>query len=164
MLPVDLSTPINIVTGLSRFVNPLAGFSVNDSTQTDISYRLRHVREMLVGTERGSQKAFAEAAGLKPSTYSDYESRGVEPTAGVIGRIIRAFPEINVRWLVTGEGQPLASTAAEEAAQYKAVEQIDLDLVHQLEERLKERQEMINRIEELEQRVAELEAELKEKP
>jgi len=120
------------------------------------------MRELLVGTERGSQKAFAEAAGLNPSTYSDYESRGVEPTVGVIDKILNAFPEINVRWLVTGAGEPLASRAAEEAADYKASQEIDLDLLHQLEDRLKERHELTRRIEELERRLAELEADLKQ--
>lgn len=114
-----------------------------------------------MGAERGSQKAFAETAGLKASTYSDYESRGVEPTVGVIGKIIEAFPEINVRWLVTGKGEPLASSVAEESAEYKASQEIDLDLLHQLEDRLKERHELIRRIEELEKRLADLEADLK---
>lgn len=50
----------------------------------------------------GKKKVFAEKVGVTPQTCSVWFSKGFNNEA--INRIRMAFPEVNIKWVETGEG------------------------------------------------------------
>jgi len=51
--------------------------------------------------------AFAEASGLKAATLSSIETDRTAPSFESISAIIKAFPDLNLDWLLTGTGEML---------------------------------------------------------
>lgn len=55
--------------------------------------------------ENGKKKAFAEKVGLPVSTLQNIVGeRGSDPTFKILNRIISAYPEVSIRWLMTDDG------------------------------------------------------------
>ena len=69
--------------------------------------RLRHLRELL--GYAGRQQEFALAVGLTQQSISNMERDKTEPAAKSLQKLFSAFPQVNLSWLVTGAGRPLAT-------------------------------------------------------
>lgn len=62
-----------------------------------------------------SQQDFAKAIGVAPGSLSSVYSGRTQPTNNYVQGIHHAFPEININWLMFGEGE-MTSSAPREAA------------------------------------------------
>ncbi len=71
-----------------------------------IGERIEYVKEYFFGKERGSNVAFANKVEEKSNTVSNWFSRGDGLGLNVAQKIINAFPEVDVNWLLTGKGTP----------------------------------------------------------
>ncbi len=60
-----------------------------------------------------SQNAFSKKIGISPSYYSDLKKGQVGPSFWMLYGIANAFPDLNLRWLLTGEGPMWVKSANE---------------------------------------------------
>ena len=81
-----------------------------------IGNRIREIKEFYYGTERGSNKKFAEFMEETPQVVSNWFSRGDGVSSGVINKILERFPDIDRGWLIGGNGEMLTATKASETA------------------------------------------------
>ena len=79
-----------------------------------IGNRIREIKEFYYGTERGSNKKFAEFMEETPQVVSNWFSRGDGVSSGVINKILERFPDIDRGWLIGGNGDMLTATKASE--------------------------------------------------
>lgn len=80
-----------------------------------------------------SQKDFACKTMISPSTLSEVESKKINPSSALLVGIANAFDDINIEWLLTGNGEMLKSEESE------SVRMKIIDLIESLsEERQKE--------------------------
>jgi len=80
-----------------------------------------------------SQKDFACKTMISPSTLSEVESKKINPSSALLVGIANAFDDINIEWLLTGNGEMFKSEESE-SARMKII-----DLIESLsEERQKE--------------------------
>lgn len=79
-----------------------------------IGNRIREIKEFYYGTERGSNKKFAEFMEETPQVVSNWFSRGDGVSSGVINKILEKFPDIDRGWLIGGNGNMLTATKASE--------------------------------------------------
>jgi len=73
--------------------------------ETTPGTRLRHLRELL--GYKGQQQDFADKVGLTQQSISNMERNKTEPASKSLNKIQQAFPQVNINWLVSGQGQPL---------------------------------------------------------
>jgi len=76
--------------------------------ETTPGTRLRHLRELL--GYKGQQQDFADKVGLTQQSISNMERNKTEPASKSLNKIQQAFPQVNINWLVSGQGQPLAES------------------------------------------------------
>jgi len=69
------------------------------------------LKEFIDYKTQGNQKEFGELLGWSPQ-YVHKLLRGVGLGIQAVANLLRMFPELNARWLITGEGQMLAPAAA----------------------------------------------------
>lgn len=81
-----------------------------------IGNRIREIKEFYYGTERGSNKKFAEFMEETPQVVSNWFSRGDGVSSGVINKILERFPDIDRGWLIGGNGEMLTATKASETS------------------------------------------------
>lgn len=74
--------------------------------ETTPGARLRYLRELL--GYKGQQQDFAHKVGLTQQSISNMERDKTEPASKSLNKIQQAFPQVNINWLVSGQGQPLA--------------------------------------------------------
>ena len=80
-----------------------------------------------------NQKDFACKTMISPSTLSEVESKKINPSSALLVGIANAFDDINIEWLLTGNGEMFKSEESE-SARMKII-----DLIESLsEERQKE--------------------------
>ena len=74
--------------------------------------------------ENMTQREFAQALGISPSSLSSIFNGHTSPTNYTVQAIHRQFPDINIAWLMFGEGEMIAAApqAANVDAEVKAVE------------------------------------------
>ena len=60
--------------------------------------------KMIQNMTKMSQQDFARAIGVAPGSLSSLYSERTQPTSNYVYGIHKAFPEINVNWLMFGEG------------------------------------------------------------
>ena len=72
----------------------------NSFIATDISSRLKLFRERT----KLNGASFARQAGLHPNSYPKYE-KGTGFTLITASKLATGFPDLNLRWLLTGEGR-----------------------------------------------------------
>ena len=53
----------------------------------------------------GSQKIVAEKTGIKQAALSAIINRGSQARSDTIELILKAYPKLNARWLITGQGE-----------------------------------------------------------
>jgi len=73
--------------------------------------RFRFLREQICGLpEAGGRDPFAEAIEVNRKTVEKWESKKQDniPNGETLRRIVKTFekPEINLNWLLTGDGEP----------------------------------------------------------
>lgn len=71
--------------------------------------RLRYLRELL--GYKGKQQEFADKVGLTQQSISNMERDKTEPANKSINKIFAAFPQVNISWLVSGQGKPLGESS-----------------------------------------------------
>jgi transcriptional regulator with XRE-family HTH domain len=52
-------------------------------------------------------RTFANALDVSETNIRNYTTRDSKPSADILERIVRQYPQVNTHWLVTGEGEPL---------------------------------------------------------
>lgn len=60
-----------------------------------------------------SQQDFAARLGISPASLSSIFTGRSNPTTNHINAVHRAFPDVNINWLIFGEGEMFAPTADE---------------------------------------------------
>lgn len=73
------------------------------------------IRQLIDFTQM-SQQDFANAIGVSPASLSSIFTGRTNPTNNHVQAIHRAFPEVNINWLLFGEGDMLLSGADGESA------------------------------------------------
>ncbi|EJX02105.1 transcriptional regulator, partial [gut metagenome] len=68
------------------------------------------IRQLIDFTQM-SQQDFANAIGVSPASLSSIFTGRTNPTNNHVQAIHRAFPEVNINWLLFGEGDMLLSGA-----------------------------------------------------
>ncbi len=66
-----------------------------------------------------SQKDFAEAIGIAPGALSNIYSNRTNATSNHVKGIHKAFPDINVNWLMFGEGEMVNTPSQDSESQNK---------------------------------------------
>lgn len=61
------------------------------------------------------QKDFACKTMISPSTLSEVESKKINPSSALLVGIANAFDDINIEWLLTGNGEMFKSEESESA-------------------------------------------------
>lgn len=69
-----------------------------------------------------SQREFADALGISPSSLSSLYNGHTSPTNNHVQAIHRRFPEINVNWLLFGEGDMIDGVSETPATQMPAAD------------------------------------------
>lgn len=68
-------------------------------------------------------RTFANALDVNETSIRNYTTKDAKPGADILERIALHFPEVNTRWLITGEDEPfLSATPAKPAPQPGAEE------------------------------------------
>jgi len=62
-----------------------------------------------------SQKDLACKTMISPSTLSEVESKKINPSSALLVGIANAFDDINIEWLLTGNGEMFKSEGSESA-------------------------------------------------
>ena len=75
--------------------------------RTELSKRLRQVREELCGGRNGE---FAEKLGVSPQYASAICTGHRAPKRETLERLLEVFPQVRRAWLLQGEGEMLATT------------------------------------------------------
>ena len=60
---------------------------------------------MIQESQQMSQREFADALGISPSSLSSIYNGHTSPTNNHVQAILRRFPEISITWLLFGEGE-----------------------------------------------------------
>lgn len=93
--------------------------------ETTVLQRIRRFIEF----EDVSDRKFAETIGVPQTTISSLFKRGNEPNIAIISAILKAYPIINMEWLISGNGSMLKLNMVEDENQIA-----DLDIWSRFEE------------------------------
>lgn len=78
----------------------------------EISLRLKQFCD----TQKITQYRLGKQANIPLGSLTRFWAGKGEPSADVLARIVEAYPEINIRWLLTGKGEMLEKGAAMEVS------------------------------------------------
>ena len=78
----------------------------------EISLRLKRFCE----TQGITQYRLSKHANINLGSISRFWTGKCEPSSEILARIVEAYPEINIRWLLTGKGEMLEKTAPMEVS------------------------------------------------
>lgn len=81
--------------------------------ETTVLQRIRKFIEF----EEVSDRKFAETIGVPQTTISSLFKRGNEPNISIISAILKAYPNINMEWLISGNGSMLKLNIVEDENQ-----------------------------------------------
>lgn len=85
--------------------------------------RINYIIETLCD---GIAQVFCDKTGIGKSQVSLLRSGKLGPDIGpYAGRIARAFPDVNCRWLLTGEGEPLGKSGSAIVSILKELREIE---------------------------------------
>jgi transcriptional regulator with XRE-family HTH domain len=68
--------------------------------------RIKKIIELL----NTDARHFAEKLGVEPSSISHLISGRNKPSFNFLEKLVKTYPEVNVVWLLSGEGEPLTNT------------------------------------------------------
>lgn len=80
-------------------------------SETTINQRLNFLLNAL-GMKAGP---FSRALGVSETTVRNYVDRTSKPSSEILEKIVNTFKQVNLVWLVTGEGEPFLQEAGESA-------------------------------------------------
>lgn len=69
--------------------------------------RIRQIMEH----ERLNQKEFSETTGISPATLSSIFNGRTSPTLNHVEALLKRFPNLNITWLMSGEGEMFMSSS-----------------------------------------------------
>lgn len=78
-------------------------------SETTINQRLNFLLNAL-GMKAGP---FSRALGVSETTIRNYVDRTSKPSSEILEKIVNTFKQVNLIWLVTGEGEPFLQEAGE---------------------------------------------------
>jgi transcriptional regulator with XRE-family HTH domain len=93
---------------------------IKKSRNSEIFIRIDKLRQKFNLT----QTAFAEKTNISRVTYTDFKTGKVGLSGELIVGISKAFPEVNINWIITGEGEMIESKinkVNEKSAQYHVI-------------------------------------------
>lgn len=67
------------------------------------------IAQVITLKANGSQVRFSELTGLGESQVSNITTKKHAPGFSTLSKIITTFPNLNARWLITGQGGPITS-------------------------------------------------------
>ena len=106
--------------------------------------------------EKGvSIRSFEQVIGASNGTISKAISRGGDIGSELVAKIVRAYPDINTEWLLTGNGAMLTSNIAQESPVTTSAELTDLAI--RLGEQINENKHLQEKNRGLEAKIRELE-------
>jgi len=115
----------------------------------DISTNQRIIK--LITETSSTNKEFARQIGIKQQNITQWKENSSYVSPRILCKIIKQFPDINARWLITGEGemyrndidvndfQEKNNTIMESTNSYKTENEILKDRIKYLEKTLKEK-------------------------
>lgn len=83
--------------------------------------RIEQVQQMT----KMSQQEFAKTIGVSPGSLSSVYKERIQPTSNYVIGIHKAFPNINVNWLMFGEGEMYVSSQPEDPSSAPTGVQVD---------------------------------------
>ena len=87
-----------------------------ENLNNNVNLRFKEVRRLL----KLSQPEFAEKLGMTQAAVSMIESgKTKNPSIEIIDRLVRAYPQVNVSWLFSGEGKIFKTNQASEPSKTK---------------------------------------------
>lgn len=144
-----------------------------------IGNRIREIKNFYFGSERESNKKFADTLNVSQQTAANWFNRGNGIGEKVITQILTAFPDVDRGWLVGGNGFMLAADnekirvnlldtrfpvkspenapRTDEANVTKLADSFE-DLMNKYEDMVQQRDYWRNKAQDLEYRLAKLEA------
>ncbi|MFH0762248.1 MAG: helix-turn-helix transcriptional regulator [Bacteroidota bacterium] len=100
-----------------------------------------------------TQKEVGDMVGLTKQGVSSFMRGKTNPPLDVLGKILLKYPELNARWLLTGEGHMLEeqrkSKTEEEILAFLASKKEDCDLCKEKDKRIRELERLIEAKEEV---------------
>jgi hypothetical protein len=78
-------------------------------SETTINQRLNFLLNAL-GMKAGP---FSRALGVSETTIRNYVDRTSKPSSDILEKIVNTFKQVNLVWLVTGEGEPFSQETGE---------------------------------------------------
>jgi len=63
-------------------------------------------------------RTFAQALGIGETNIRNYLDRGTKPSSDVLEKIINSFPQVNMVWLISGQGEPFTQKPDAPAESY----------------------------------------------
>lgn len=91
-----------------------------DTVASRISALISHS----VGDEHGRNKRFADKVGVTEFVVSNWVKRGAGMS--VMMKIKKAFPEVSIEWLMSGEGEMLKDSAEAPAKPHRAPKEVEV--------------------------------------
>lgn len=89
------------------------------------------------------QKEFAKKIGAEQGSISHWENGRNKPDAMAVSRIAKAFPQLNIDWLMEGEGEMLQNNHKPEPEEEKGLSAWAKKEIAYLRELLKMKDELI---------------------
>lgn len=65
----------------------------------------QRISVLIEKAEKGKQASFSEKTGISASSVNSMLKNQANPRGDTIGQILTAYPTLNARWLITGEGR-----------------------------------------------------------
>ena len=96
----------------SAFRNAKKGGSPQNSSQESNEMDTKDRIQMVMKAQGMTQQEFSSALGISPASLSNIYTGRTSPTHNHVRAIHKRFPEINVLWLMFGEGEMYASEEA----------------------------------------------------
>lgn len=74
---------------------------------------IERIKEIVMLKEGGSYSAFAEKIGVRQNTFSQYMNEKRSLSLDVVAKTAMTYPDINIDWLITGDGSMLKADSKE---------------------------------------------------
>ncbi|HEX8659203.1 MAG TPA: helix-turn-helix transcriptional regulator [Hymenobacter sp.] len=75
--------------------------------------------KFLIDSLKISVRKFAQSLDVAETNIRNYIDKGSKPSSEALERIVRAFPQTNLVWLVTGDGEPFLKQVDEPLINYQ---------------------------------------------